>query len=189
MQCKVVRERLSELLDGVLAVEEAAAVREHLAACEACRRERDELAETWDLLDAWDGLEPSEDFARSVMRRIATESARKVVPIRVAPRAVWWQRPTVVSRLVAAFAVAILSAVLFVPRAQVQPSTPVLDEVLASFDSESRVAVIDEVPTYVVAHHGESKHGKDLQRLLAPTVDSPTDDLLEDLLTEPKGNG
>jgi len=189
MDCKTVRERLSELVDGVLPVADAAAAHEHLAGCEDCRTERNALAAVWEALDTWSPLEPSDDFARGVMRRVATERATRVVPL-TPVWAEWWRRPTVVSRMVAAFAVVILSAVLFVPGTQrMQPAPAELDEVIASFDTETQVAVLDDVPTYVVAHHGDSRSGKGLHRLLDPRTESPTDELLEDLLTEPKGNG
>jgi len=46
MKCNDVRELLLALLDGEATSDERASVEAHLAACEACRRERDDLAQT-----------------------------------------------------------------------------------------------------------------------------------------------
>lgn len=63
--------KLSVYLDGELAEDEAAAIRQHLADCEACRDEVSRLEAVSDALDSLEGAEPDPYFAPRVARLAA----------------------------------------------------------------------------------------------------------------------
>lgn len=68
MECAKTRDRMQELLDGRLSAAEAAAARAHLEGCAECRRERELLSETWNLLLAAPALQA--DLLPGVRRRL-----------------------------------------------------------------------------------------------------------------------
>jgi anti-sigma factor RsiW len=72
-QCEEMNSKLAELLLD----EEAAPakLRAHVAECEACRREMDELRATMALLDAWEAPEPSPYFMTQLETRFREEKA------------------------------------------------------------------------------------------------------------------
>lgn len=74
--------RLSDLLDGDLSPREAEAVEEHLAACSACSRTRDELAEIRRRARALAGAEPEFDLWPGIQARLGEDPlADKVIPL------------------------------------------------------------------------------------------------------------
>lgn len=79
MNCDRVRELLSEYLDDVLAPEEAAAMREHLASCAGCSAEFAALERTVELCRALDEVEVPAGFRASLHGRIAARSSRRGV--------------------------------------------------------------------------------------------------------------
>jgi len=60
MNCEETGERILDHVDGQLDEADDAAVREHLAACEACRAEADSARRTWSMLGAMEEPRPSE---------------------------------------------------------------------------------------------------------------------------------
>ena len=91
-RCPEIRNDLVALLDGELAGAAKAALEAHLAACEACRRERDALARTGALLASYGAPEPAPGFEARVRARIAaSESAERQRKI-LAPIVPGWRR-------------------------------------------------------------------------------------------------
>lgn len=85
MDCRRVRELLEDELDGALAPDDARALEEHTAACPACAREREILAE----IDTALSQAPLENAPRWLPMAVAREIAREsVVERRVEPVAV-----------------------------------------------------------------------------------------------------
>ncbi len=85
MDCRRVRELLEDEIDGALGPDDARVLDEHVAACPACAREREALAEIdAALCDAPIGAAPRW-LPMAVAREIARESAvrRRVEPIAV----------------------------------------------------------------------------------------------------------
>ena len=76
-ECEKTRETMHRALDGELGPEESARLDEHLAACPACRREYDALTRAVAAFEAAPRLEPSPDFAASVMNRARLAKARQ----------------------------------------------------------------------------------------------------------------
>ncbi|HUU42806.1 MAG TPA: zf-HC2 domain-containing protein [Planctomycetota bacterium] len=70
--CEEMRELLGGHLDGELSVEDRARLDEHLAGCEACRRELAETARVWEALGVLEGIAPAADLAERVYRRVLT---------------------------------------------------------------------------------------------------------------------
>ena len=70
MICNDLKAVWVEFLDGRLPPDRAGAVRDHLAACAACREEGRRFERSWDLLGQAGTLEPPGDFLQSVRRRI-----------------------------------------------------------------------------------------------------------------------
>jgi anti-sigma factor RsiW len=73
-------EKMDEELAGLLLEPETASaeVRKHVAECEGCRRELDELKATMGLMDAWQAPEPSPFFFTRMNARMREE--RQAVP-------------------------------------------------------------------------------------------------------------
>ncbi|MDQ7822889.1 MAG: zf-HC2 domain-containing protein [Candidatus Eremiobacteraeota bacterium] len=62
MECKEVREKLGELLSGDAPPGQREALERHLAACDACRREKEAHEKSWDLLGAYGDIEPHPSY-------------------------------------------------------------------------------------------------------------------------------
>jgi len=85
MECTQARDHLSAYLDGELSAELAAAVRDHLAACPACRRTVEELQATVDLVGRLPVHPAPATLAADVMREVehrllAPESVSEAAP-------------------------------------------------------------------------------------------------------------
>lgn len=76
MNCKEVRSKLSEFIDGELDAATRADVSAHIETCTGCRRELRELEETIGLLHSLEEVKVPADLAGRVRRRIAEDSAR-----------------------------------------------------------------------------------------------------------------
>jgi predicted anti-sigma-YlaC factor YlaD len=73
MKCEEVGKNRLEYLDGFLPADLCAAIDEHLLSCPACREEIAGLRASWDMLDLYGEVPPSEDFTAktvSSFRRI-----------------------------------------------------------------------------------------------------------------------
>jgi anti-sigma-K factor RskA len=93
MTCAECRELLGGYALGALAADEADAVRRHLATCEACRREQEELAGVPPLLGLLDSPEPPPEppaaLEQAVLDRFSRERGR------ASARRRRWPRPRV----------------------------------------------------------------------------------------------
>ena len=87
--CDDIRELLSADLDGELTDAEAHRLEEHLASCESCRRERDELGRVWDGLGVLGDVDVPEGMTARVLARVAAGRART----RRIPRLPRWVYP------------------------------------------------------------------------------------------------
>jgi hypothetical protein len=72
MNCKLYRERLQDYLDETLEAAEQAQVSAHVAGCDACRRELDELRKLVALVGSLDELPEPMGFLQGVRERIDT---------------------------------------------------------------------------------------------------------------------
>ena len=81
--CKNIRPRLSEYVDGALPADLAWTVRMHLASCAVCARVAEDFTTTARLLGELPRRETSESFEAALARRLADQ----VLPPRRAP---WW---------------------------------------------------------------------------------------------------
>jgi len=70
MNCQRCREQLQEYLDGTLEADEQALVSVHVASCEACRRELDELRKLAALVGSLDEVPEPAGFLQAVRERI-----------------------------------------------------------------------------------------------------------------------
>jgi hypothetical protein len=70
MSCEAIRERLSDLIDGELAVEEATSVLRHLEACPECSERHEELLSVVEAVRGVPWPEPPENFAEAVTARL-----------------------------------------------------------------------------------------------------------------------
>jgi len=70
MNHAAVRRRLSDFIDGSLALDTRRRVEDHLARCPACRDERRALEQTVRVLRGLDAVDPPSDLARRVMARL-----------------------------------------------------------------------------------------------------------------------
>jgi hypothetical protein len=82
--CTEMDEKLAELLLDPSAVPENVTI--HVAACEACQRQLEELRSTMALLDTWGAPEPNPFFMTRFQARLAEE--RKAAPVGWAARLV-----------------------------------------------------------------------------------------------------
>ncbi len=81
-------DRLGAEALGTLDGRERAALRDHLAGCEACRRDLAELAEVVDALSlAAPAVEPPVGFESRVLRRVSTRVSRAWRPVAIASMA------------------------------------------------------------------------------------------------------
>lgn len=82
MRCKKARAKLQALLDGALSPNEEARVRNHLAACEPCRRHLHSLRLVHEALSTQPEPEPSPDLAPAIMARARAQRGRRpLVPV------------------------------------------------------------------------------------------------------------
>jgi anti-sigma factor (TIGR02949 family) len=77
MKCRDARARLQPFLDRTLAPHEEAHLRDHLAACEPCRRELDSLRVIDKALSTQPAVEPPPELAGAIMGRAMAEGDRR----------------------------------------------------------------------------------------------------------------
>ncbi len=77
-KCPKIKDLMHAALDGELNAEARARFDEHLAACPQCRREYEVMAGAVAAFEAAPRLEPSPDFAASVMKRVRLAEARQL---------------------------------------------------------------------------------------------------------------
>ena len=113
MSCAHDKERIIEYLDGELSESRRKEVEAILASCEECRAFFEEEKRCLQILDAYDAIEPSSDFADKVLSRISTAPVTERRKTRVVPimRLIW--KP--VAAAAAAIIIA-LSLYTFIPR-------------------------------------------------------------------------
>ncbi len=70
MDCRKVKERLLEYLEGGLPLRERREIREHLRVCKECNREIESLKRLFSILDREDIPEPEEEFWRRLPERV-----------------------------------------------------------------------------------------------------------------------
>ncbi len=99
MRCDEVRRFLSDYLEGVLPIEQAQQMEQHLQACLACTQERYLLERVPVLLRQWSPDAPSERIWAGVERRIQTSTRVRRDTARRAPT---WRTPLVAATLAAA---------------------------------------------------------------------------------------
>lgn len=75
MVCRQVERLLVRFLEGELSEKIKADVSAHLEGCSKCRKERDYLLESWQMLDNLRAPKLKEDFTSTLMRRIHSEQA------------------------------------------------------------------------------------------------------------------
>jgi anti-sigma factor RsiW len=75
MNCKEeeAKQRIVQYLDNELSDQERAETEEHLSQCNGCRSFLSELRQTWDLLDLYYGIEPTESFAANTLAQVREE--------------------------------------------------------------------------------------------------------------------
>jgi predicted anti-sigma-YlaC factor YlaD len=71
MNCTDIRELLPDYLDLELEESDQHRVKAHLDGCEACRREVDIIAKTWDMLGELDEIEPNPFYVSRFFARVA----------------------------------------------------------------------------------------------------------------------
>ncbi|MCR4419404.1 MAG: anti-sigma factor [Clostridia bacterium] len=110
MKCRKARQLLSPYIDGELAPQEQAALEEHLAACEACRAELEELRAVSDVLgEIFCRLEPPPGLLERTLNRIRElEAAGEIERLRRQDRRARWRRVTVGVGLAAGIGLAAL---------------------------------------------------------------------------------
>jgi hypothetical protein len=74
MNCENVQNLLPRFVAGDMPREGLRVIEAHLARCPACRRERELLVASWDMLGAYEVPQVSRDFTASLMHRIHGES-------------------------------------------------------------------------------------------------------------------
>lgn len=94
MQCQVVLEMLSAYLDGFLSPDEHAAVEKHLANCNSCRLELEELRSCLNLLHDLPELSPPAGFRAGLMEKIDKLSTPTEMPAQKR----WFDRVAKVTR-------------------------------------------------------------------------------------------
>jgi len=73
MDCREIEKLLVRFLEGELSSEDNAKLENHLAACPACRKEKELLPQSWKMLDNYPAPELKPDFTACLMQRIHTE--------------------------------------------------------------------------------------------------------------------
>src|SRR5687768_10474064 len=70
MTCNETLEQLIAFDEGELDNSARPPLEQHLAGCASCREELSLLRGSWDLLPAWEGLEPSSDLTARIMAAV-----------------------------------------------------------------------------------------------------------------------
>lgn len=155
ISCERAWELLSQQLDEPLSPQEKQELEEHLAACPACRKEQEELAQLDEALRGLKEIEAPADFAARVMDQVRAEprESRKVIPL--------W-RPQM--RALAGLAACALLCI-GIYRAVPQGTTPNAGVATASLDvpseQEDRIADAPDSTEQENTHTGEQPAQED----------------------------
>jgi predicted anti-sigma-YlaC factor YlaD len=76
MNCTDIRNLLPVYLDGELEASEQRRVKTHLDGCEACRREVDIIAKSWEMLGELGGIEPNPFYVSRFFARVGERRPR-----------------------------------------------------------------------------------------------------------------
>lgn len=110
MKCRKARQLLSPYIDDELKAKEKAALEEHLASCEACRAELEDLkAISETVRDVFRRIEPPPDLLEKTMRRIRQmEESGEIARLRRRERLARWRKAAVGVGLAAGIGLAAL---------------------------------------------------------------------------------
>ncbi len=142
LNCRRALKALPEILDDGGSDALRAAVEEHLHGCPACRREREALSRSWELLDAVRAPAAGPQFTAAVMTRVRASDTRGALPRRATAGPgirSWWLAPAGAMALVALLVVSAL--VTWTHRPPGRPPTPA---VVAALPSEPGRMPTDE---------------------------------------------
>ena len=78
MDCREAQGLLLEFLEDALSARQKQELEEHCASCVNCRKERELLVQSWQMLDSYQAPRVPENFTESLMRRIHSEQAEYV---------------------------------------------------------------------------------------------------------------
>lgn len=87
MKCDQTREWLPGLLDRTVDEAREVLLRQHLAECDECAREMDEMSHTWSILESMERAEPPAWFHESLMAQIAVSQEN-----RARRDQAWWRQ-------------------------------------------------------------------------------------------------
>ena len=110
MNCRKAQRLLVEFLEGALSARSREEIESHLKACGRCRKERDLLATSWQMLGTYDAPEAPADFTASLMRRIHSEQA-PLVKVRFARP--WFGVPQLIPTLAVILALGVAVALFW----------------------------------------------------------------------------
>lgn len=77
MRCEKIKEKLSAFIDNELDREKTSDIEKHLAECSDCNQELKILAKTWDSLEVWEKIEPSDNFEARFWQRVRERELRQ----------------------------------------------------------------------------------------------------------------
>jgi predicted anti-sigma-YlaC factor YlaD len=85
MKCEWAKDHLADYIGKELEPLEELAVREHLSACDRCRREYEDILNSWNALDLWEDKAPPPHIQKNILVAIRgrqkTEWRRIFVPV------------------------------------------------------------------------------------------------------------
>lgn len=73
MRCDQARKIIPVYMDGELGREEAMLVKEHIASCAACQKERHALERSWKMLEEWKDIEPAPGYVSRFWTKVALQ--------------------------------------------------------------------------------------------------------------------
>ena len=77
MNCPKIKKLLPVFLDGELEYEKEELVRQHLSTCSECSSEAKLIANTWNLMDNLETIEPSKEARAKFWKKVASEELNK----------------------------------------------------------------------------------------------------------------
>jgi anti-sigma factor RsiW len=182
--CRDFRERLPDYQEGGLPGDEREALVRHLAECSLCRSEEAQLRRTWEMLEAWSDLEPSEDLVPAILQRVKSEVRPCSLVFRPSPRTRDWIR---LGRWAAAAAVLLLVSLFVLSNtSSVRRDAPVIEDMVSSWDAGQSVEIIDQMPHYVALDREHQVPGAFFEPD-DPRHRVPDDDMLEEIIIDQNG--
>lgn len=73
MRCDQIKKLLPVYLDGALESQETQSVKDHLASCVACQKEREALERSWAMLGQWQKIDPAPGYVSRFWTRVSLE--------------------------------------------------------------------------------------------------------------------